>query len=150
LGAWSVTWLLCQVATLSAFLPPNCCAEHEAHAAGTEQCHDTTPADHCPMQATDGRACPMHAQASADDPHAAHRASTAAAPAADTLAAEEECRMRGTCDGPAVALSVLFSVPAVMPADQVGFVPPTAPFDAALIPTFAPDPLTSDTPPPRA
>jgi hypothetical protein len=90
----------------------------------------------------------MHQPAAAADPHAAHRAATDAG--ATTESNPEDCRMRGTCEGPAVALSALFSVPAVMPADLVGDVPPVAPFRAAEIPSFAPVPITADTPPPRA
>jgi hypothetical protein len=94
------------------------------------------------MRAADGNACPMH-QPAAPDPHAAHRAASTPSPS-------DDCVMRGTCEGPAVALSVLFSVPAVMPADAVIFIPPATQFVAADTRAFAPVPLTSDTPPPRA
>ena len=87
-------WLLCQAASLSAFVPENCCISHaEERAAQQKQeaCHEAEPVapkpgDACPMQHGDGAACPMHGSKSSDC-----------------------CAMTNACDGPGTNLVSLFA-----------------------------------------
>ena len=95
LGAWSIAWLLCQVGSLSALLPPGCCAAHVAAAAATKECHKSPAAAQCPMHDATGTPCPMHAGAGSQQ-------------------ADRDCAMRGSCSGPAVALGSLFSIPGIL------------------------------------
>lgn len=84
----AITWLLCQVASLSAFVPDQCCASHAAEAATKAQasCHETPPAP------KDGDACPMH-----------HRG-----PSHDC------CTMKNSCNGPGASLTTLFAIVGVL------------------------------------
>jgi hypothetical protein len=76
-----------QVASLSALVPRDCCASHRP-AAATSDCHqDVAPPPHCPMAAAEGAPCPMHV-------------SEAPSP-------QDDCVMRGSCNGPMAALAVL-------------------------------------------
>ena len=95
--AVGLAWLLCQVASLSAFMPENCCISHAEERAAKEKqekqeaCHETEPVapqtgDACPMQHGDGAACPMHGSKSADC-----------------------CAMTNACDGPGTNLMSLFA-----------------------------------------
>jgi hypothetical protein len=130
LGVWTFAWLSCQVAALSALVPGVCCVAHQELAATTE-CHETTPADACPMRGVDGQACPMHDGSSTPD-------------------ASEQCAMRATCSIPAMAVASLFSVPGVL------FTQSTASIDPHVsLMTEAADHLPAaaaalDTPPPRS
>jgi hypothetical protein len=92
LRLFTLTWLVCQVLSLSAFVPSDCCAAHRGTAAAGQECHGDADGL-CPMRAVTGEECPMHASGSASS-----------AP----------CVMRGLCNGPAVALSALLSVPGVL------------------------------------
>lgn len=91
-------WLVFQVATLTAFLPADCCASHRTDVAGTPECHGTATGL-CPMRAVTGEECPMHA-------------SPASSAAAGPLA--PDCVMRAVCDGPASALSMLIPIAGVL------------------------------------
>lgn len=155
--AWSVAWLVCQVATLSAFLPPHCCAAHE-HAAEAV-CHDEAPAEGevCPMHAADGATCPMHQTAKAPtDPHAGHMGhepppATEDAMADVTATSQNDCYMRGICDVPAVALSLLLSAPAILPVDATDVeLPPVVPQHGAFSSRLLTPPFPHHTPPPKA
>jgi hypothetical protein len=121
----AVVWLSCQVASLSAFGPQNCCPAHRM--AAEADCHATDD-ETCPMHAADGRACPQHASDSAD---------------------KRPCVMRGTCDGPAVALASLFFVHGILAEGT------HLPSDAVSSLLIVPEPRSSllvvsqDTPPPR-
>ena len=92
--AVACAWLLCQVASLSAFMPENCCFSHAEERAAQEKqeaCHETEPVapkpgDACPMQHDEGAACPMHGSKSADC-----------------------CAMTNACDGPGANLVSLFA-----------------------------------------
>ncbi len=93
------------------------------------------------MRAADGRVCPMH-QAMAS--HASHAIVAAAA------AADDDCRMSGTCEGPAVALSTLISIPGILPSvasETLMTREPLAQTEAVSIPL---SPVSHDTPPPKA
>lgn len=132
LSAWSITWLLCQVASLCALLPPECCAAHAAAAESSEECHKAPGADaQCPMHDAAGQPCPMH---QADGAGLADRA----------------CSMRGLCDGPAVALGSLFAIPGILlepSSDHVDLSASALTIDVAYLRSA---PLSFDTPPPRA
>ena len=96
-------------------------------AAEEPDCHQTDDGT-CPMHAADGKACPAHASDDAD---------------------KRPCVMRGTCDGPAVALASLFSVHGILAEGT------RVPFDATSSLLIAseyrstPLLLSHDTPPPR-
>src|SRR5688572_14458067 len=106
--AVAVAWLLCQVASLSAFIPENCCVSHVAEQAAKEKngdCHESEPAAPkpgyaCPMEHCDNGACPMHRSQSQDC-----------------------CVMSNACDGPGAQLLTLFAnigaieAPVTVPAD---------------------------------
>jgi hypothetical protein len=123
----AIAWLSCQVASLSAFGPQNCCAAHQMAVEGETDCHKSD-AGTCPMHAADGKACPAHASDNAD---------------------ERPCVMRGTCSGPAVALASLFSVNGILAEGT------HVPFDVTSSVLIASDPHAPplvafhDTPPPR-
>jgi hypothetical protein len=136
LRAAAVIWLSCQVASLSALGPANCCVAHRQAAEAEQDCHQANE-DSCPMHAATGKACPAHAVAGAGNPDDGGNAN------------QQHCVMRGTCDGPALALSSLFSVNGIL-AEGVH-----VPFDAISSPLSASarwsTPLVEshDTPPPR-
>lgn len=106
------------------------------------------------MRGADGTVCPMHTAApalQASDEHAGHvMAAAVADPTSDADQAAEECRMRGTCEGPAVALSTLFSVPGIMPADAVAITLPVTTQLPQLHSRLLTPPSSQDTPPPKA
>jgi hypothetical protein len=130
-------WLLCQVASIAAFVPENCCVSHlEEQAAKDKQdaCHESEPApapppgDACPMQHDGGAACPMHAGKST-----------------------ERCAMSNACGGPGSQLLHLFAYlgaiehpgsTAITFESSVSFVPPSS----TPLPQFT----TVDAPPPKA
>jgi len=128
LVALSLAWLAGQAASLTAFMPQDCCPAHH-QPADAKDCHkQPVAADQCPMHQADGKPCPMHDGAQGE---------------------ERPCVMRGTCNGPAAALATLFSVPGILvdqsPApvvDRVSALFVTPDVSASL---FVP----LDTPPPR-
>ena len=131
LFALAVVWLACQIGSLAAFLPQDCCPDHRQPAA--RDCHETPAAsDQCPMHRADGKPCPMHAGTGSSESQ------------------NRPCAMRGTCNGPAAALATLLSIPGVL-VDQS-----PAPVDdriSAIVLTAEVSPSLSvqhDTPPPRA
>ncbi len=94
LRLWAAAWLVCQTASLVAFVPWDCCVAHKMTKLRAERsCHETPPAaSACPMHVTaTGAACPMH------DGHGKNEK-----PASS-------CAMRGTCQGPMAALLSLLS-----------------------------------------
>lgn len=103
LRSFVMLWLVCQVAAVSAFGPAGCCPAHLQTSDGMEDC-----------QGDANGLCPMHASANAD---AAGDAASVKCPmhgAASDSGLPSPCVMRGLCDGPSVALSILFSVPGVL------------------------------------
>jgi hypothetical protein len=86
--AVAFAWLLCQVASLSAFVPEDCCVSHAAEEAAkqkAEACHEeAAPA---PVEPKEGDACPMH-----------HGRST-----------QDDCTISNACGGPGQQLLTLFS-----------------------------------------
>ena len=121
---------MCQLTSLSAFAQPSCCAAHDV-ATGEPDCHESVV---CPMHGAtsaapaEGEQCPMHAGGSESD---------------------ADCVMRSTCNGPAVALGALLTVPGVLPGTvAVSIVPVVSAIDSVgyVVPGH---PVTHDTPPPR-
>ena len=83
--AVALAWLLCQAASLSAFVPQACCVSHAAEAEAkqkAEACHE----DAAPAEPEEGAACPMHKSGSHDC-----------------------CAITNACDGPGSQLLSLFS-----------------------------------------
>jgi hypothetical protein len=92
--AIAIVWLLCQAASLAAFVPGQCCASHAAQVAAKQQaenCHETAPPE--PKQ---GDACPMHHSKSHDC-----------------------CAMTNACDGPGSHLLSLFALSGVVETPSV-------------------------------
>jgi hypothetical protein len=84
--AVAFAWLLCQVASLSAFVPEACCISHAAEAAAKEKeaaCHGEAT----PQEPEEGAACPMH----------------------HGRAPGDGCAISNACDGPGTQLLRLFS-----------------------------------------
>jgi hypothetical protein len=134
--AVAFAWLLCQVASLSAFVPENCCISHvEEQAAKAKQdaCHETEPAkpepgDACPMEHGEAAACPMHSSKSKDC-----------------------CAMTNACDGPGSQLLTLFAYNGTTER------PLTTAVSLDSTPAFVPPPTSPlyritrpDAPPPKA
>ncbi len=125
--AVAFAWLLCQVASLSAFVPEACCIAHtaEAEAKATEaECHEAA----APQEPEDGAMCPMHHGRTSGD----------------------GCTIGTACDGPGTQLLRLFSYnstidepfasPAVLES-TLAFVAPAPPLLHRL--------ALPDAPPPR-
>lgn len=139
----AVVWLLCQFASLSAFARPACCAAHGGVAAEAE-CHKSADAVVCPMHATEGAECPMHAGGETTS-----HVTTSDVTASEGTTGADDCVMRGNCNGPAVALGALLTLPGVMPdVAAVAFHPFTSRLVAidAVLPDSS---VRHDTPPPR-
>ena len=127
--AVTIAWLLCQVASLSAFVPEICCVSHAAEAAAKEKaaaCHEAPAPTPAPK---DGDACPMHHGTKSHDC----------------------CVMTNACDGPGIHLASLFAFIGVLetPAASSLVLHSNAAFIAP------PEPLlhrlaTPDAPPPKA
>lgn len=87
--AVAFAWLLCQVASLSAFVPEICCVSHAEEAAAKEKaaaCHEAPTPTPAPTP-KDGDACPMHHGTKSHDC----------------------CVMTNACDGPGTHLASLFA-----------------------------------------
>jgi hypothetical protein len=125
--AVACAWLLCQAASLAAFVPEQCCISHAAEAAAKEKaaaCHEAPPAP-----PKDGDACPLHQGRTTHDC----------------------CAMTNACDGPGAQLLTLFSfvstvdepiVSSTILASTTAFVPPAPPLLYRL--------ALPDAPPPRS
>jgi hypothetical protein len=132
LRLWATVWLVLQAASLSAFVPRDCCAAHERADARTG-CHDETPAASCPMRSADGTACPMHRGNEAGSDRGA------------------ECALQGNCEGPLAALAALLSHQGITPsAVGIPFDPVTGPSSAPASEQLAGRFVPPDSPPPRA
>lgn len=134
LRLFAMLWLVGQVAALSAFGPASCCPAHSQMADGAEDC-----------QGDANGVCPMHASAGAADAASAE-CPLHAAGGSDTAST---CVMRGLCNGPSTALSILFSVPGVLvqtPHIEGTTVIAAVPSESAGVLDIA---AQHDTPPPR-
>jgi hypothetical protein len=135
--AIALLWLLAQAASLSAFVPENCCMSHVAEIAAKDAedaCHESEPApppepgDACPMQHDTGAACPMHSAKSTD-----------------------RCVMSNACNGPGTHLVSLlaFLGPAERPVSSAIVLESSTAFLPASTPPV--QPISSvDAPPPKA
>ena len=122
----TLAWLLCQVASLSAFVPEQCCVSHAAEAAAKEKaeaCHETAP-----PAPKDGDACPMH----------------------HSSTSHECCKISNACSGPGTHLTTLFAYVGVLESPASSAV--TLESTAVALPPSAP-PLyrlaSPDAPPPK-
>lgn len=132
----AIAWLFCQVASLSAFVPGECCKSHAAQAeakAKQAACHESpASAEATAGKATapkDGDACPMH--------HGQKKSHSC-------------CTMSNGCDGPGQQLTALFAYVGVLESLQSA----TTVIDstAAYLPDQAPliyRLSTPDAPPPK-
>ena len=126
-------WLLCQAASLCAFVPGECCKAHAAEAAAKKQapCHESASATATADRAVtpkDGDACPMH-----------HGKKT-----------HKCCTISNSCNGPGQQLTTLFAYVGVLESPQ------SAPIDLDSTVAFTPSstPLVfqlsiPDSPPPK-
>ena len=124
--AVACAWLLCQVASLSAFVPEQCCISHAAEAAAKQKaaaCHEEA----APVAPKEGDACPLH----------------------EGRTKHDCCAMTNACDGPGQQLLTLFSFISTIdePASSstildstVAFVPPAPPLLSRLALPDAPPP----------
>ena len=129
--AVAFAWLLCQAASLAAFVPEQCCISHAAEEAAKEKaeaCHE----DAAPVAPKEGDACPMHQQGEGRSTH-------------------DCCIISNACDGPGGQLLGLFSlmgtidepiVSSVILDSTSAFVPPAPPLLHRL--------ALPDAPPPKA
>jgi len=119
-------WLLCQVASLSAFVPGDCCIAHAAEAAAKKKaaaCHEEA----APAAPKEGEACPLHQGRTTHDC----------------------CAITNACDGPGAQLLTLFSFISTIDeprmssttlASTAAFVPPAPPLLFRLTLPDAPPP----------
>ena len=126
--AVAFAWLLCQAASVAAFVPEQCCISHAAEAAAKEKaaaCHEEA----APPAPKEGDACPLH----------------------EGRTKHDCCAITNACDGPGAQLLTLFSfittidepvVSSTVLDSTVAFVPPAPPplYRLAL----------PDAPPPKA
>ena len=125
--AVAFAWLLCQVASLSAFVPEQCCVSHAAQAAAkakADACHEEA----APPAPKEGDACPMHHESQSHDC----------------------CKISNACDGPGSHLLTLFANVGMLESptssslalESIAFeLPPPAPLLHRL--------ATPDAPPPK-
>src|SRR4026208_1008757 len=121
-------WLFCQVASLSAFVPGECCKSHAAQTeakAKQAACHESAP-----VVPKDGDACPMH--------HGQKQSHNC-------------CTMSNGCDGPGQQLTTLFAYVGVLESPQSSpvVVDPTAAHIAPSAPLLYPLAIP-DAPPPKS
>ena len=125
--AVAFAWLLCQVASLSAFVPEQCCVTHAAQEvakAKADACHDEA----APPAPKEGDACPMHHGSKSHDC----------------------CKISNSCAGPGSQLLTLFANIGVLETRASSAVTiesiavELSPF-APLLPRYT----TPDAPPPK-
>jgi hypothetical protein len=126
--AVAFAWLLCQAASLAAFVPEQCCVSHAAEAAAKAQaaaCHEEA----APPAPKQGDACPLH----------------------EGRTKHDCCAITNACDGPGAQLLTLFSFISTIDApltsstvleSTAAFVPPTPPLLSRR--------ALPDAPPPKA
>jgi hypothetical protein len=123
----AIAWLFCQAASLSAFVPGECCKSHAAEAAAKAKapCHESAP----PVSPKDGDACPMH-----------HGSKS-----------HNCCTISNACNGPGQQLTTLFANIGVLESPQSA--PIVIESTAALMPSSTPllcHLAIPDAPPPKA
>ncbi len=128
--AVAMTWLLCQAASLSAFIPEQCCASHAAEVAAkakaaAETCHDA-PAP----KPKEGDTCPMHR--------------------GTQQRSHDCCVMTNACAGPGTHLLSLFALIGTLEPPAASSI--VLDSEAAFVPAPAPlrrHPSLPDAPPPK-
>jgi hypothetical protein len=120
--AWATVWLVCQLAAVSAFVPRDCCAAHR-------------PAAMAPQSQTG------HGSHEGHGAHGGHQ------PVGHD---DQDCVMRGVCNGPLDAIATLFMGPGLplqpftlLDTTTAGAGPPAA--DASALDSLR----LPSTPPPR-
>lgn len=129
--AVAMTWLLCQGASLMAFVPEQCCVSHAAEAAAKERAASEAACHEAPApEPKEGDVCPMH--------HGSQQRS------------HDCCAMTNACDGPGSHLTSLLAFVGIPEPPQ------TAAITLHVAPaasTPPPPPLlrvtTPDAPPPK-
>ncbi len=129
LGAWTLVWLSCQIASISALTV----FDLRPLAHQDQDCLQAGPAEQCPMRGANGEPCPMH-RGSHSDSHQG--------PAT--------CTLRGTSDASGSELASLFSLVGVLPVVSATTIEPEAAVRVVSVMVPAPIALALDTPPPRA
>jgi hypothetical protein len=128
---WVALWLVCQMSTLMALVPRDCCAAHRPEQGDPHAGH--------------GPVAPAAPAASADE-HAHHQMHQEDVPPV------RQCAVRGTCDGPMAALMAVLSIQVVPPSEAFHVLPDLRVVaairsaDQVLTSLLAPP----DAPPPRA
>lgn len=125
--AVAFAWLMCQVASLSAFVPEQCCISHAAEAAAKAKaaCHE----EGAPVQPKEGDACPLHQGRTTHDC----------------------CTIGNACDGPGAQLLSLFSF--ISTVDEPASSSIVLEFSSAFVPSAPPllhRLALPDAPPPKA
>jgi hypothetical protein len=141
--AITCAWLLCQAASLAAFVPGECCMSHAAEAAaksGDAECHESasTSAEASADKVTapqEGDACPMHHGNSEQAPG---------------TRSHDGCIISNACGGPGQQLTTLFAFIGLLE------LPPSSPIDPDSIAAGIPQPppllhqlSRPDAPPPK-
>lgn len=137
--AVAMTWLLCQAASLTAFVPEHCCDRHAVEAPGNEHQHHTGLAASSPAEChetpapepKEGDACPMHK--------------------GKQSRSHECCAITNVCDGPGTHLLSLFAFVGEIEAPAATSI--TLDAGAAYIPAQPPllrQLSLPDAPPPKA
>ena len=103
LHGWVMAWMAFQVVSLSALVPRDCCEAHAHKSTASSPHHETVEGAHCPMRAADGKPCPMHGEAASHHDHGTVPEQSQATPT------DEDCAMRGSCDGPTAGFIALLS-----------------------------------------
>ena len=135
--AVAFAWLLCQVASLSAFVPEICCVSHAAEAEAKEAKEDAAACHETPAPAPKvGDACPMHHGSQSQD---------------EGTTPHDCCVMTNACEGPGTHLASLFAFIGFPETPASSFVV----LDSIAAWVAAPSPLlyqlsTPDAPPPKA
>jgi len=128
--AVAFAWLLCQLASLSAFVPEACCVSHAAEEAAKKEaaaCHEE--AAPVPVEPNEGDACPLHKGRTTHDC----------------------CTISNTCGGPGSQLLTLFSLISTLDEPIASSI--TLEFTAAFVPPAPPllyRLALPDAPPPKA
>jgi hypothetical protein len=133
--AIATVWLVCQAASVAAFVPENCCVSHAAEAAAKktadQACHDEPapePVNAAPPHHSEGAACPMHSSKDANC-----------------------CVMTNACQGPGTQLAQLFAFLGLIEAPAVSVTSiESAPAVVASDSTLLYRLKTRDSPPPKA
>ena len=134
----ATVWLVCQAASVAAFVPGTCCLAHAEEAAAKQAeppCHGEQPApepepgEACPMHDAGGAACPMH----------------------DSSRNANCCAMTNACQGPGTQLANLFAFVGVLDAPAASVTSPAL----SAVPVEPPALLLCrlvrpDAPPPKA